>query len=156
MGQIKTDDIAVMSQVTMSAIGKVTDPKDFSQGGSEHRKGIITNTSLIAVLISATELKPSLLGISVSVPVLWCLIGIAHLYFFTMWRITAPIEADSKKRFWNVRGLCKQAFLGGTKGFPGKTKAQLFLIRALPIWAFILGLLSVFYGLYEYFNAQPS
>jgi len=137
--------------ISASAHGTVTDPKDFSEGGSEHRKGIIANTSLIVVLISATELKPVLLGVTVSVPVLWVLIGISHLYFFAMWRITAPIEADSEKHFWNVRGLYKQAFLGGTKGFPGKTKAQLFFIRALPIWTFVIGLLGVFYGLFRHF-----
>ncbi len=151
MSEIKPDDIK-QNQFIMSVSGQgtVTDPRDFSEGGGEHRKGIIASTSLIAVLVSSTELKPVLLGIIVSVPVLWILIGISHLYFFAMWRITAPIEADSEKHFWNIRGLYKQAFLGGTKGFPGKTKAQLFLIRALPIWAFIAGVFGVFYGLYRH------
>ena len=137
--------------ISVSARATVMDPSDFSEGGSEHRKGIIANTSLIVVLISATELKPILLGVTVSVPVLWLLIGISHLYFFAMWRITAPITSDSEKRFWNIKGLYRQAFLVGTKGFPGKTKAQLFFIRALPIWAFVTGLLCVFFGLFRHF-----
>ena len=134
-------------QIAMSAHGTITDPPDFSEGGSEYRKGIIGSTSLIVVLISATELKPALLGITISVPVLWILIGISHLYFFTMWRITAPIESDDEKRFWNMCGLCRQAFLLGTRGFPGKMKAQVFLIRALPIWAFVIGIFGIIYGL---------
>lgn len=153
MNELKPHDMVQSQTLSASILGTVTDPKDFSEGGSEHRKGIIASTSVIVVLISATELKPVLLGITVSVPVLWGLIGISHLYFFAMWRITAPIEADSEKRFWNIRGLCKQAFLGGTKNFPGKTKAQLFFIRALPIWAFLIGCAGVFYGLYRHFCA---
>ena len=131
----------------------VTDPPDFSEGGSDYRKGIIGSTSLIVVLLSATELTPEVFGIEVWVPVLWILVCVSHIYFFAMWRLTASIEADTEKRFWNIRGLCKQAFIGGTKGFPGKTKAQLFFIRALPIWAFIVGLFGVFCGLYFYFYA---
>ena len=152
MSELKPQDTE-QNQLKLSAHGTVTDPKDFSEGGSEHRKGIIASTSLIVVLISATELKPVLLGITISVPILWMLIGVSHLYFFAMWRITAPIEADTEKRFWNIRGLFKQAFLGGTKDFPGKTKAQLVFIRALPIWAFVIGSFGIFYGLCRYFLA---
>jgi hypothetical protein len=129
------------------------DPKDFEEGGSEHRRALLANGSLIVVLLLASKLEPEVLGIEVSVPVLWLLIGVAHIYFFTMWRLTAPVEADTKKQFWNVRGLYKQAILGGTKGFPGKTKAQLVFIRALPIWVFLLGILGVMYGLCAYVRA---
>jgi len=153
MSEIKPDNIHQGQSVTVVAHGTVTDPKDFAEGGSEHRKGIIANTSFIIVLLSASKLKPALFGIEVSVPALWVLIGISHIYFFTMWRITAPIESDSDKRFWNIQGLYKQAFLGGTKNFPGKTKAQLFFIRALPIWAFIAGLFGVVCGLHLYYCA---
>lgn len=153
MNELKPHDISQSQTLSVSMLGKVTDPKDFSEGGSEHRKGIIASTSLIVVLISATELKPVLLGVTVSVPVLWVLIGVSHIYFFAMWRITAPVEADSEKRFWNLHGLYKQAVLDGTKDFPGKTKAQLFFIRALPIWAFLIGFVGVLFGLYRHFYA---
>lgn len=146
MSEIKTKDVQP-GKVTMSAQGTVTDPKDFSEGGSEHRKAIIANAALIVVLLSSTTLKPQLLGISVSVPILWLLVGVSHIYFFCMWRLTATIESDVEKNFWNLKGLAKQAVIGGTKEFPSKTKAQLFFIRALPIWAFIGGLIGVVYGL---------
>lgn len=124
-----------------------TDPKDFSESGGDHRKSVLASTALIVVLLSSTELKPILFGVAVSVPTLWLLLGVAHTYFFVMWRLTSNIESDQEKRFWNWRGLWKQAMTSGTAGFPGKTKAQLLLIRALPIWAFLIGTVGVAYGL---------
>jgi len=147
MSELKVDNIA-QGQSAESLKLTVNDPKDFEEGGSEHRRALIANGSLILVLALASKLEPKVLGIEVSVPVLWLLIGVAHIYFFTMWRLTAPVEADSKKLFWNIRGLYKQAMLGGTKGFPGKTKAQLAFIRAMPIWVFLLGFLGVMYGFF--------
>lgn len=136
--------------MTVSAHGTVTDPKDFSEGGGDHRKSLLASSALIAVLLTSTDLKPTVFGVSVSVPMLWACLGLAHIYFFTMWRLTTIIEADQEKHFWNMRGLWKQAILGGTNGFPGRTKAQLFFIRALPIWAFVIGCFGVVYGLIRY------
>ena len=95
----------------------------------------------------SSALKPSIFGIEVSVHLMWVCLIIAHLYFFVMWRLTSSIEGDSEKKFFNLRGIWKQAVAGGTKAFPGKTKAQLLLIRALPIWIFIFGLAGMAYGL---------
>lgn len=128
-----------------------TEPKDFSESGGDHWKSVIASTALIVVLLTSTEFKPALFGVAVSVPTLWLLLGVAHIYFFVMWRLTANIESDKEKRFWNVRGLWKQATAGGTAGFPGKTKAQLLFIRALPIWAFVIGIVGVVYGLLKYY-----
>ena len=146
-------DSGNMGAIIGKGVGSVSDPKDFSESGSEHRKGIIGSTSLIVVLVSAVEIKPVLLGVEVSVPIMWVLIGIAHVYFFSMWRITAPIEHDSEKRFWNLKGLFRQALLRDTKGFPGKTKAQIFFIRALPIWAFVIGSIGIVCGIFRYICA---
>ena len=152
MSELKPHNIN-QTQDTALFHGTVTDPKDFSEGGSEHRKAIIANTSLIVVLISSTKLEPALLGIEVSIPTLWSLVSLTHIYFFCMWRLTATIEADTKKNFWNFRGLYKQAFLGGSKEFPSKTKAQLFFLRALPIWAFVGGIAGIIYGFASYLCA---
>ncbi len=65
-----------------------------------------------------------------------------------MWRLTAVIEDDMDNNFWNIKGLWKQASVGGRKNSPGKVKAQVWFIRALPIWAFLLGFLGIVYGLY--------
>ena len=126
--------MAQLDNLKLSAQGTVTDPKDFSDGGGDHRKSVLASTALIVVLLASKDLKPTVFGVSVSVSMLWICLGLAHMYFFTMWRLTTNIEADKEKRFWNLWGLWKQAVMGGTRGFPGKTKAQLFFIRALPIW----------------------
>ena len=133
--------------------GTVTDPKDFSEGGGDHRKSVLASTALIVVLLNATKLDPTIFGVQVSIPALWLILGVAHVYFFLMWRITTVVEADSEKRFWNLHGLWKQAVTGGTSGFPGKTKAQLIFIRALPIWAFAVGFGGVVYGLCAYYQS---
>lgn len=141
------------NNVKVSIQGTTTEPKDFSEGGSEHRKAIVANAALIVVLLSSVELKPALLGVAVSVPVLWLLIGVSHIYFFCMWRLTAPIEFDTEKAFWNVKGIYRQATIWRQiKDFPGKTKAQVLFLRALPIWAFLGGLLGVGYGLLSHFR----
>ena len=152
MSELKIDD-STQGQSIESVQLTVHDPKDFQEGGSEHCRALIANGALIIVLLLASKLEPEVLGIEVSVPILWVLIGVAHIYFFTMWRLTAPVEADKENHFWNIRGLYKQAVLGGTKGFPGKTKAQLVFIRAMPIWVFLLGLLGVLYGFYTHIRA---
>ena len=139
-------------QATISMHGKVTDPKDFSEGGGDHRKSVLASTALIVVFLTSSKLEPAVFGVQVSVPVLWLLLGLGHVYFFMMWRLTTMIEADSDKRFWNLKGLSKQAIASGTKGFPGKTKAQLLFIRALPIWAFMAGLLGILYGLWTHYR----
>ena len=118
----------------------VTDPPDFSEGGSIHRKSIIGSFAVIVLLNFAHEIRPEVIGIKVQEPVMWTALLIGHSYFFTMWRLTAHIENDVDKAFFNWSGIWKQATLGGTAGFPSKTKMQIMLIRALPIWAFALGL----------------
>lgn len=145
--------MTALGDTKVVALGTVTEPKDFSDSGSEHRRSVLASTALITVLLTSKNLKPAVFGVDVSVPMLWVFLGAGHLYFFVMWRLTAPIEADSDKRFWNVKGLWKQAIAGGTSSFPGKTKAQLLLIRALPIWAFLGGLVGVAYGFYTYYRA---
>jgi len=136
-----------LQDAKLSARGTVTDPKDFSEGGGDHRKSVLASTALIIVLLNATTLDPTVFGVHVPVPALWLFLGLAHIYFFAMWRLMTVVEADSEKRFWNLRGRWKQATIGGTSGFPGKTKAQLIFIRALPIWAFVVGFGGVVYGL---------
>ena len=126
---------------------KVTDPPDFGEGGREYRRNILVSTSLTIVLLMSPSLKPELFGVVVSVPIMWSCLGVSHIYFFLMWRLTSIIESDKEKQFLNFYGLYKQAIASGTKGFPGKTKAQIILIRSLPIWAFILGLFGILYGL---------
>lgn len=128
---------------------KVTGSPDFNEGGKEYRRNILVTTSLIVVLLLSPSLKPELFGVEVSVKVMWSLLGISLVYFFLMWRLTSTIEKDTDEKFLNISGLYKQAIIGGTKGFPGKTKAQIILIRALPIWAFIVGVLGVSCGLYH-------
>lgn len=124
----------------------VPSPPDFNEGGREYRRNILFSTSLTAVLLLSTTLEPTVLGIKVPPHVMWGLLGIAHIYFFLMWRLTAVIEDDMEKRFWNLKGLWKQAIGGGRRNSTGKVKAQLLLIRALPIWAFIFGLVGITCG----------
>jgi len=125
---------------TLSSVElKSTEPADFNEGGSEHRKALLGNTALILVLIFAVTDSPTIFGVQVPVPLLWLILLVGQCYFFLMWRLTGPVESDSEKRFWNIGGLHKQAMLKGVRDFPGKTKAQLFLIRALPIWGFLIG-----------------
>jgi hypothetical protein len=102
--------------------------------------------SLAIVLLSASTLDPKLLGVEISPRVMWLFLGIAHIYFFVMWRLTTIIENDQEKYFWNLRGLWRQAMLRGTKDFPGKMKAQVIFLRSMPIWAFVVGLISMVYG----------
>lgn len=125
----------------------VEDPPDFSKEGLAHRKALIANSALILILVIASpKVPPKVFGIMLSLPLLWGCLAIVQFYFFAMWRITTPIERDQEKRFWNMRGLLTQALLKGTDNFPGKTKAQLVLLRALPIWAFLFGLLGIVVG----------
>lgn len=140
--------MTALENTKLNAQGTVSDPKDFGEGGGEHRKSVLASTALIVVLLSSTNLSPAVFGVSVSVPMLWILLGLAHVYFFVMWRLTAPIESDSDKRFWNWQGIVRQATWGGTSGFPGKTKVQIIFIRALPIWAFLIGCGGIVIGLY--------
>jgi len=135
-------------KTTLNASGTVSDPPDFGEGGQEYRRNILASTSLIFVLLLSTSLEPELFGVKIPVSVMWCFLGISHIYFFLMWRLTSPIDSDQNKSFLNIRGLWRQAMAGGIKGFPGKTKAQILLIRSLPIWAFTLGLLGIVRGLY--------
>ena len=104
--------MAQLDNVKLSAQGTVTDPKDFSEGGGDHRKSVLASTALIVVLLASKDLKPTVFGVSVSVSMLWICLGLAHMYFFTMWRLTTNIEADKEKRFWNLWGLWKQAVMG--------------------------------------------
>jgi hypothetical protein len=136
-----------MLGMNVKATGTVSDPPDFGEGGREYRRNILASTSLVFVLLLSSPFQPELFSIKVPVTVMWAFLAISHMYFFLMWRLTAPIESDVEKRFLNLEGLFRQALLGGTKGFPGKTKAQIILIRALPIWAFTVGLFGIFYGL---------
>jgi len=142
------DEKPRLGKVTGSGTAKVSDPPDFEEGGREYRRNILVSTSLTVVLLTSTSLKPALFGVEISVSVMWLFLGISHIYFFLMWRLTAPIGQDREKTFWNIKGLYRQAIAGGTKGFPGKTKAQILLIRALPIWAFIIGMIGILYGFY--------
>ncbi|MDR4515619.1 hypothetical protein [Nitrosomonas sp.] len=137
------------SQVQSHIKLEVTDPPDFGEGGREYRRNILISTSTTVVLILSSSLKPELFGIEIPIATMWLLLGVAHVYFFIMWRLTCTIESDKEKRFWNIRGLVKQALIAGTKGFPGKTRAQVFFIRALPIWAFILGVLGISLGYWQ-------
>lgn len=140
-----TNQRKIQSQIKL----EVTDPSDFGEGCKEYRRNIYISTSTTVVLILSSSLKPELFGIEIPIKIMWLLLGVAHIYFFIMWRLTCPIESDKEKRFWNIRGLVKQALIEGTKGFPGKTRAQIFFIRALPIWAFILGVLGISLGYWQ-------
>jgi hypothetical protein len=92
---------------------------------------VLASAATIGVLLCADTSDAAVFGVHVQPVLLWFFLGIGHIYFFAMWRITTVIENDTDKKFWNMRGLWKQAVTGGTTGFPGKTKAQLLLIRAL-------------------------
>ena len=147
--EVQPDDSQRHHHDVASFIGKFSDPGDFHEGGQDHRKSVLATSALIVVLSASSSLKPGLFGVSLSPLVMWVLISIGHLYFFVMWRLTAPVESDGDRRFWNLRGLWRQAFCRGTREFPGKTKAQLFFIRALPIWAFIVGVVGIGYGIWQ-------
>jgi len=148
-----SDELKVSSSTQSHRAGKPgiekTEPEDFDEGRKEHRRGVIASTGLILVLLMSTSLEPVLFGVTVSVPIMWLSLGVVHLYFFAMWRLTTSIEQDTEERFWNLKGMWKQATLGFMKGMPGKKKAQHILIRSLPIWAFVVGFLGVLYGLYS-------
>ncbi|NRQ44496.1 hypothetical protein HRH59_18305 [Rheinheimera sp. YQF-2] len=122
-------------------------PPDFNEGGSEYRRNLLLSTSIAIVLLLSTSLNPEVLGIKVPENVMWSLLGLAHVYFFVMWRLTAVVEGDMDKKFWNFKGLYVQAFGLGRPNSPGKVKAQIFFIRSLPIWAFFIGLISISIGL---------
>jgi len=118
---------------------KVTDPPDFTKDAQQYRRNVLLSTSLAFVLVMSTSLQPKVLGVEISPVVMWSCLAVAHIYHFGMWRLTSPIEMDREKRFFNIKGLWRQAIAGGTKDFPGKTKAQIIMLRALPIWAFFFG-----------------
>ncbi len=133
----------------MEANRNIPSPADFREGGREYRRNILISTSLTAILLLSTSLEPQLLGVKVPVSVMWALLGISHLYFFLMWRLTAVIEEDIQAKFWNIRGLWKQAIVGGRSNSSGKVKAQIFFIRSLPIWSFLIGSIGIIYGLFK-------
>lgn len=135
--ELRPDDAQI------KGFGTNADPPDFKDGGGEHRKSVLASASLIAVLISSDTSDVAIFGVKVAPTLLWFFLGIGHVYFFTMWRLTTFIERDTEKKFWNLGGLWKQATTCGTRSFPGKTKAQLVMIRALPIWAFLIGLAGI-------------
>ena len=134
------------TEISAKIRGTVSDPPDFNEGGAQHRKSVLASAALVLVLLLSSSLKPALFGVAVPVGVLWMGLTVAHIYFFVMWRLTAPIENDKDKKFWNISGLLRQAFLRGTGKFPGKTKAQILFLRALPIWAFLVGLIGIAVG----------
>jgi len=118
---------------------KVTDPEDFTKDGALYRRNVLISTSLLFVLMLSDTINPVILGVKISPFAMWFTLSVAHIYQFIMWRLTSPIEGDNQKTFLNLKGLWKQSFSGGTKGFPSKMKAQMFFLRALPIWAFLSG-----------------
>ncbi|WP_020408914.1 hypothetical protein [Hahella ganghwensis] len=126
-----------------------TPPPDFSEGGREYRRNILGSSSLIAVLLFSDSLKPAIFGVELNVLSMWVFLGVAHVYFFIMWRLTTSIANDKNGEFWNLKGIWRQAGLIGAWSFDGKTKAQLLFIRALPIWAFLLGLAGILWGLFQ-------
>lgn len=119
--------------------GSVTPPPEFFDRAGGHRKSVLASTVLLVVLMFATKIEPELLGVEVPRGVLWIGLAIGHLYVFFMWRLTTKIEDDSDNALLNPRGLLKQAFARGTKGFGAKRIAQHLFIYALPIWAFLVG-----------------
>jgi hypothetical protein len=102
-------------------------PHDFYQDGLVYRRNILASTSLTTVLLMSSSHCPEFFGVRVPECVMWGSLGIAHLYFFVMWRLTAAIEGDKENNFFNWEGLKKQAFAGGTEEFPSKLKAQFCL-----------------------------
>ena len=127
----------------------VTDPVDFTKDSQLYRRNVLLSFSAAFLLALSDTQDPTFLGIKVSSMVMWGCLLVAHLYQFIMWRLTSPIEMDSDKKFINIQGLIRQAMFKGASKFPGKTKAQVIMLRALPIWAFLLGLLCISYGIYK-------
>jgi len=123
-----------------------TDPEDFTKDAQIYRRNVLVSASLAFLLVMSVSMEPEILGIKISSITLWACMAVAHIYQFTMWRLTSPIEMDTEKYFFNFHGLWRQATGGGTKEFPGKIKAQVLMLRALPIWAFILGLVCILVG----------
>ena len=121
-------------------------PPDLREGGKEYRRNILVSTSLTLVLLLSSSVEPEVLGIKVPAYVMWLLIGVSHIYFFIMWRLTAAFQEDNGK-FFNIRGLYNQAMLSNRKYSTTKIKAQVFFIRSLPIWAFFVGFIGILYGL---------
>ncbi|WP_027672631.1 hypothetical protein [Rheinheimera baltica] len=127
----------------------VSDPDDFSKDAQLYRRNVLLSFSVALLLVLSDTQEPSFLGIKVSSTVMWSCFLIAHIYQFIMWRLTSHIEMDTEKNFFNFKGLKKQALFAGTAKFPGKTKAQVIMLRALPIWAFVLGFFLIIYGIYK-------
>ena len=134
---------------TTEVKASVSDPDDFSRDAQLYRRNVLVSFSVALLLVLSNTQKPTFLGIEVSSTVMWAGFLIAHVYQFIMWRLTSPIEMDTDKTFFNYKGLKKQAFFIGTEKFPGKTKAQVIMLRALPIWAFVFGIFIIIYGLYK-------
>jgi len=128
---------------------KVTDPEDFTKDAQLYRRNVLLSSTVGFMIYQSVQMEPSLLGIKISPIMMWTCLIVAHIYQFLMWRLTSPVEMDSEKKLFNYNGLYKQAFLGGIEKFPSKTKAQIFMLRALPIWAFIFGLCCMLAGLVE-------
>ncbi|AAZ26351.1 hypothetical protein [Colwellia psychrerythraea] len=137
---------AQLPKIQFKAKGSVTEPEEFSKDYLLYRRNILISFSLSFLLFMSVSLKPVIMGISISPKVMWLCLGIGHIYQFIMWRLTSSIEQDSDKRFFNFRGIFRQAIGAGTKRFPSKTKAQMWFLRALPIWAFIFGILFISIG----------
>ncbi|WP_316365378.1 hypothetical protein [Candidatus Thiodiazotropha sp. CDECU1] len=125
----------------------VSDPPDFTKDAQQYRRNVLLSTSLAFVLVMSTSLDPKILGVEILPVVMWSCLAIAHIYHFVMWRLTSPIEMDTDTRFFNIKGLWKQAIAGGTKDFPGKIKAQIIMLRAIPIWAFLFGTAFILIGI---------
>ena len=135
-----------LPNLKVHATGTVTDPEDFTRDSQVYRRNVLTSSSLSFLLIMSASMEPEVLGIKISQSLMWGCLAIIHLYQFVMWRLTSPIEMDTEKSFFNFKGLWKQAVSGGTKEFPGKTKAQVIMLRALPIWAFLFGSICIIIG----------
>ncbi|WP_213999739.1 hypothetical protein [Arsukibacterium sp.] len=127
----------------------VTEPDDFSKDAQLYRRNVLVSFSVALLLALSDTQEPSFLGIKVSSSVMWSCLLIAHIYQFIMWRLTSHIEMDTEKKFFNFKGLIRQALFKGTGKFPGKTKAQVILLRALPIWAFVFGFFIIVFGIYK-------
>ena len=128
---------------------KVTEPEDFKKDGALYRRNILVSTSLLFVLMLSDTIKPVVLGVTISPFAMWFTLSVAHIYQFIMWRLTSPIEGDNQKIFLNLKGLWRQSLIGGTKDFPSKMKAQIFFLRALPIWAFISGVIFLVVSIFK-------
>lgn len=128
---------------------KVTEPEDFTKDGALYRRNVLISTSLLFVLMLSNTVNPVILGVKISPFTMWLTLSIAHVYQFIMWRLTSSIEGDNQKAFFNLKGLWKQCFIGGTKGFPSKIKAQMIFLRALPIWAFVSGVIFLIISIFK-------